>query len=332
METLNDLLQAHGRSVESFLDQQLPPDRTPYISDGARYQLSTGGKRLRPALCLITCEALNGEVSSALPFAAATEILHNFLLIHDDIEDGDRMRRDLPTLWVKVGIPNAINVSDYLIATACRLILGSPLEPRVTLGLLEIFIRAFERTVEGQALDINLRGSREVTLSVYHRIVTLKTAYYLALPWVGGALVAGAPGPAIDALWDLGKCLGPAFQIRDDLIDLTRGKGRGGEIGCDLKEGKPSIFYAYVLDRWQGPSEDRERLIEVVSKAREDTTDEDVSWAIELYRRSGALEFAERHADGLIARAEQVIEDLPLDGAGKDVFRAIGRFMVDRTT
>lgn len=332
MKTLPDLLAVHGRAVEEFLRAQIPPEQSPYLSDGAWYQISSGGKRLRPALCLITCEALRGDVRGALPFAAATEILHNFLLIHDDIEDGDTMRRDKPTLWVHVGVPNAINVADYLIARAYRLILDAPLAAEVNLRLASTFSMAFERTVEGQALDINLRGRTDVTIETYHRIVQLKTAYYLALPWVGGAIVAGVDERAVDALWELGRCLGPAFQIRDDVIDLTQGKGRGGEVGCDLKEGKPSILFAYALERGEGTEAERARLVEIVSKPRAETTAEDVDWAIDLFRRTGAIQFAQEEAAALIRRAEEVIETLPLDAAGKDVFGAIGRFMVDRSS
>jgi len=332
MLDVQELLTREAKNVESLLQREFPPDQLPYISDGVWYQMSSGGKRLRPALCLITCEALKGDPRKALPFALATEILHNFLLVHDDIEDGDVMRRDKPTLWARSGIPNAVNVADYLIAKAYELILCAPLDAQTNLKLARIFSEAFERTVEGQALDINLRGSRDVTLDLYFRIVQLKTAYYLALTWVGGAVVAGIPDSALESLWELGRCLGPAFQIRDDIIDLTQGKGRGGEIGCDLKEGKPSIFFAYALDRRKGTDSERERLVEIVAKPRELTTDEDVAWAIRFYRETGAMDFAQAEAASLIRKAEKTIEALPLDAQGKDVFRAISRFMIDRST
>jgi geranylgeranyl pyrophosphate synthase len=332
MLDIPQLLSRHARSVEALLRREVPPDGVPFISEGVWYQFGTGGKRLRPALCLITCEALRGDPEKAMPFALATEILHNFLLIHDDIEDGDTMRRDQATLWAKLGVPNALNVSDYLIARAYRLILTAPLEPERNVLLAGIFSQAFERTVEGQALDINLRGRADINLETYLRIVQLKTAYYLALTWVGGAVVAGMDRDRLEPLWELGRCLGPAFQIRDDLIDMTHGKGRGGQIGCDLREGKPSIFFAYVLDREQGTAEERRRLIEIVSKPREETADADVEWAIRLYLRVGAFEFAEEKARSLIAQAEEIIETIPLDEEGRGVFRAMSRFMVDRST
>ena len=226
---------------------------------------------------------------------------------------------------------NGINVGDYLIAKAYALIGKSSLPPETVLHLVQVFTSTFERTVEGQALDINLRGSRDVSLDVYYRIVQLKTAYYLAVTWVGGAIIAGKEA-AQEPLWELGKCLGPAFQIRDDLLDLTDGKGRGGELGCDLREGKTSILYAYVLDRKVGPEEERDRLRDVMSKPREETGSDDVAWAIEFFERVGALEFASEEAKKLIERAERLIESLPLDDAGRDGFREVSRYIVERKT
>jgi geranylgeranyl pyrophosphate synthase len=267
-----------------------------------------------------------------MPFALATEMFHNFLLIHDDIEDGDTMRRDQETLWVKFGVPNAINIGDYLLAKAVALILRGAVAPGVNLDLARIFCTTFERTVEGQALDINLRGRADVNLETYFKIVQLKTAYYLALPLVGGALIAGLERGAMEHLWDLGRHLGPAFQIRDDLLDLTVGKGRGGEIGCDLREGKPSIFFAYTFDRGAGTQEERDRLRQIVAKPRDQTTAADVDWAIGFYRANGALHFAEEEARALIARAEGTLDNLPLPAGRKETFRSISRFMIERNS
>ncbi|MBI4607158.1 MAG: polyprenyl synthetase family protein [Planctomycetes bacterium] len=332
MLDIAQLLGRHARRIEALLEREVPRGGLPFIAEGVWYQFASGGKRLRPALCLLTCEALGGDPERALPFALATEILHNFLLIHDDIEDGDTMRRDQETLWKRLGVPNAINVGDFLIAKAYQLILGAPLPTEVNLKLARIFSNALERTVEGQALDINLRGSPEVTLETYHRVVQLKTAYYLALTWVGGAVAAGVRDEALEPLWELGRCLGPAFQIRDDIIDMTEGKGRGGEVGCDLREGKPSICFAYVLDRAAGTEAERSRLVEIVRRPREETTAADVAWAIGFYRSAGAMDFAQETARSLIDRACGVIETLPLDPEGKETFRAISRYIIDRSS
>jgi geranylgeranyl pyrophosphate synthase len=331
MTEVTELLREYSQAIEDLLEREVPRGH-PDISEGAWYQLGGGGKRLRPALCLAACKALGGDTQQAMPFALATEMFHNFLLVHDDIEDGDTMRRDRRTLWAEFGVPNAINVADYLIARTYALVLATPVAPDVRLELARALATTFERTVEGQALDINLRGDPDTTLETYYRIVELKTAYYLALPLVGGALIAGLPGAEADRLWELGRSLGPAFQIRDDLLDLTEGKGRGGEIGCDLREGKPSILFAYVFEKRAGSDTERRRLGEIVRKPREETTTEDVRWAIGFYKQSGAIAFARSEAQSLIERADRVLETLPFPASGKELFRGIGRYIVERNT
>ena len=283
-----------------------------------------------------TCEILGGDADEVRPFALATEILHNFLLIHDDIEDGDTMRRDQPTLWAKFGVPDALNVADYLIAKAYSLILDGPTEDAVSLRLARAFSFAFEKTVEGQALDLNLRqhvgeSDRErFDLATYFRIVTHKTAYYLALTWVGAAIVAGRSDDDLELFWKLGECMGPAFQIRDDVIDLTEGKGRGGEIGCDIREGKPSILVAFVDQHQPGSEADRARLTGILRAPREETSDADIRWAIDFFQEFGAIEFADREAKRLVGECERVIDALPLGDDGRETFRAVARFVIDR--
>jgi geranylgeranyl diphosphate synthase, type I len=326
------LLKQYAGEIEVLLKKEIPEAEYAFISEGVWYQFSSGGKRIRPALCLLACEALGGDPRRALHFALAAEILHNVLLIHDDIEDGDTVRRDQQTLWARFGIPNAINVSDFLISRAYKIILRSPLEPKILLRLIEVYSETYERTVEGQALDINLRGAQDFTIEQYYRIVQLKTAYYLTFNLVGGALAAGVDGPVIDSLWELGRWLGPAFQIRDDIIDLTEGKGRGGEVGCDIREGKPSIFFAFALQRGAGSEEERRRLVEIVRRPREQTSPADVKWAIDLYRRIGALDFAQGEARRLIEGASGVIDRIPMEESHRESFRVISRFMIDRST
>ena len=326
------LLQHYAQRLDDFLQHTIPQHGADYLSEGVWYQFSTGGKRLRPALCLLTCEHLGGEPERALPFALAAEMLHNVFLIHDDIEDGDTMRRDQATLWVHLDLANAINIGDYLISTAYRLLLTSRLDSATILRLLDIYSLTFQKTVEGQALDINLRGCDTFDVAQYYRIVQLKTAYYLTFNLVGGAIVAGMDGEVIEQLWELGRLLGPAFQIRDDIIDLTNGKGRGGEIGCDIREGKPSILFAYALERLGPHTTERQQLLDIIRKPREQTTSHDVDTVIQLYNDVGALDFATVECRRLIDNAFTLIAGLPLEDTGKALFREISRFIIDRQT
>jgi geranylgeranyl pyrophosphate synthase len=250
-------------------------------------------------------------------------------LLHDDIEDEDTMRRDQPTVWVKYGVANAINAGDYLLARAYHCILISQIPSDRKLKLLEIFNLTYEKTVEGQALDINARGATDYTVEKYLELVRLKTGYYLACGMVGGAVVAsGNIEGTIDKIWALGKLMGPAFQIKDDLIDLTVGKGRGGVIGSDIKEGKASFLYAYTLEI--ANDDDKASLIEIMTKQREETTDDDVQSVLNIYNKHGAIEHAQEYADDLIKQTYDIIDEIPTDN--KAVFRDIANFMAQRMT
>ena len=323
---IEESIKVYGKKIDDLLKETIPPNRDDYLSEPIWHHLKTGGKRIRPAICLITCEELGGNPNDVLHFALAIEILHNMFLLHDDIEDGDTMRRDQPTVWVKYGTANAINAGDYLLARAYQSILSSPISSDKKIKHLEIFTLTYEKTVEGQALDINARGAKDFTVKKYIDMVELKTAYYLACGMVGGAIASGHSDGVIDLIWKLGKLMGPAFQIKDDLIDLTVGKGRGGIIGSDIKEGKSSFLYAYASE--VANKDDRKTLIEITAKQREDTTEEDVKQILDIYNKYGAIDHAQTYADNLIKQTNSIIDEIPINN--KTVFKEIANFMAQR--
>ena len=325
---IEESIKIYGKKIDDLLKEIIPPDRNDYLSEPIWHHLRTGGKRIRPAICLITCKELGGNPDEALHFALAIEILHNMFLLHDDIEDEDTMRRDQPTVWVKFGVANAINAGDYLLARAYHCILISPIPADRKLKLLEIFTLTYEKTVEGQALDINARGATDYTVEKYLELVRLKTGYYLACGMVGGAVTSGNIEGTIDKIWTLGKLMGPAFQIKDDLIDLTVGKGRGGVIGSDIKEGKASFLYAYTLEI--ANNDDKASLIEIMAKQRDETTDDDVQYVLNIYNKHGAIDHAQKYANDLIKQTYDIIDEIPTDN--KSVFRDIANFMAQRMT
>lgn len=326
MDLAERLAEAAAR-IGPVLEELLPRERQDFVAAPIWYHLDTGGKRIRPAICVLTCQELGGDPSRALYFAAAVEILHNALLIHDDVEDGDTLRRDKPTVWVKYGTANAVNVGDYMLGAAWRAVLKSPVDDRTRVRLVSRFTEAFEATCGGQAFDLNYRAKEDLTTQEYLEVATLKTGRYLALGMVGGGIIAGLDDEAVERIEALGECMGVAFQIRDDLIDLTVGKGRGGVIGNDIREGKPSILYAHAIGA-ASPA-DREELIRIMARPREETTDEDVERVKQLYCELGSLEFAQAQADRLVERAFETIERIPV--RDKDFFRQLTRYMVSRT-
>lgn len=327
VEVLAARLADAGSRIRPILEELLPRGRQDFLSDAVWHHLDTGGKLIRPAICVLTCERLGGRAENALYFAAAVELMHNMLLIHDDVEDGDTIRRDRETVWVKYGPANAINVGDYLLGVAYRAILSSPVGENVTVRLVRAFTEAFETTCRGQALDLNCRAREDLTVGDYLEMVTLKTGRYLALGMVGGGIIAGLDPIALSPIEALGESMGAAFQIRDDVIDLTAGKGRGGVTGNDIREGKPSILYAHAVSA-AGPAERRD-LVRIMRTPRQETTDADVAWVRGLYDRLGSLEFARAEADRLVERAFETIERIPVED--KEFFRRLTRYMVSRT-
>lgn len=327
LKQVEELIKKYAENVDKEIEKVIPANGIPYISEPVWHHMGTGGKRIRPALCLMTCEALGGNPEKAMNYAVAVEILHNMFLLHDDVEDEDTVRRDQPTVWVKYGIANAVNVGDYMIAAGYESIMKSPLEKETKLRLVDIFTTVLEKTAIGQAYDINLRADKEFSLEKYMKLIEHKTAYYLVFALVGGAVVAGSSDKVVQKIWELGKNMGPAFQIRDDIIDLTAGKGRGGFVGNDIRESKPSILYFYALEA--ASKEEKEKLVEIFKKKRKEKTEEEVKWVIELYNKYKVIEKAQDYAENLTKEAFKVIEEIPIQN--KQVFKDIATYIAERS-
>ncbi len=265
-------------------------------------------------VCNLEVENYNSYVANKL-CAHNCELMHNWLLVHDDIEDGDEVRRNQPTVWKKYGVPHAINVGDLMSQKVFQIILDSKaagVDDKTTMQLLNIMAETAVKTAEGQAMDIGMRG-KEPSEKDYMEMVTGKTAYYFMAPIIGGAMIGGAAKKDIERIIDFGKHAGPAFQIADDILDLTEGKGRG-ETGRDIKEGKRSIMAIHCLSRCT-PGEKR-AITEILNKKPEDTTKEDVQFVKAMFERYRSIEYSRKKAEELTDKARHAIKPLPDDLRG----------------
>ncbi len=226
-------------------------------------------KALRPALCIATCRAFGGGLEVALPTAAVLELYHNAFLVHDDIEDGSEMRRDAPTLHATFGVPIAINIGDAMLALA----LAPLLDNTRTVGLgkalrvLRIVADMARVSAEGQALELEwIRAARfDLTDDDYFDMVERKTSHYsFVAPLLAGAVLAGASDNETAELSSFGRALGIAFQIQDDVLNLTKdyGKERDG----DLYEGKHTLILLHMLR--SATPEERQRVTGILAKPR----------------------------------------------------------------
>lgn len=194
------------------------------------------GKLIRPSLCLWSCEACGGDATSALGAAAALEWMHNFTLVHDDIQDEDRQRRNRETVWSIWGSAQGINAGDALHALAFRALGSDGQYPQRSLAVVRLIADAILIVVEGQCLDLELEGKPEISSRTYLRMVRAKTGALIGASLEAGAVMAGAPAPVANRLRSAGNLLGVAFQIRDDWLGTWgdpshTGKSSSGDLG-----------------------------------------------------------------------------------------------------
>ncbi|HZS13620.1 MAG TPA: polyprenyl synthetase family protein [Candidatus Dormibacteraeota bacterium] len=202
-----------------------------------------GGKRLRPLLCLLACEAQGGAVEDALHAALALECVHAFSLVHDDIVDGDRERRGRPSLWAAAGMSLALNAGDALHALACATAWRAG---AWTAGLVH---GATMSMIEGQHLDLCSEGTLAPTVASWERLAVRKTGALFAAAAAAGAASAGAADDVVESYWELGEALGLAFQAQDDVLGVW-GDPRvtGKPAGSDLARRKASLPVACALE------------------------------------------------------------------------------------
>jgi geranylgeranyl diphosphate synthase type I len=268
-----------------------------------RPTVAGGGKMLRPALCLLCCEAVDGDWRRALPAAAALELLHNFSLVHDDIEDGSPYRHGRETVWRLWGQAQAINVGDGMFALAHLALLrladrGVP--PEQLMRATAMLNEASLRLCEGQHLDLSFEKRAEVSSDQYLTMVEGKSASLMAASTGIGAVVGDASSEVVESLREFGRLVGFAFQIRDDILGIWGDAAETGKpAGDDVRTRKKSFPIVFALGH--AAEADRRTLRSIY---REDTmSDEGVLEVCAILERSGALVESERMADDYARRA-----------------------------
>lgn len=287
--------------IEQEIVRFMPKGSIANLYDGVEHAMTSKGKRLRPFLCVETARLLGSE--KAIPFAAACEVMHNWLLVHDDIQDGDEIRREKPTVWKKFGIAHAINVGDIMANEVFEIILRSDVEKQKVLELIELTIKTVRETVEGQSIELNATNSENFNEKEYITVAMKKTGYYLACPMIGAAIIAGAGKGITSSLLEYGKNAGTAFQIIDDIIDLTPEKGR--DAGSDIKGGKKTLMVLHLLKNCSGKEE--QRVLDILKKPREETTTDDISYIKELFEEYGSISYATEKSREFTQKAKESI-------------------------
>ncbi|MDZ7266048.1 MAG: polyprenyl synthetase family protein [candidate division KSB1 bacterium] len=293
--------------VNTYLESFLAPERNGgghsepvSLYDPMRYAMAGNGKRIRPVLLLMTCDALGGAVEQALPAAAAVELMHNFTLVHDDIMDRDETRRGRPTVHRKWNVDVAILAGDGLVVLAYKSLLQTR-TPQLN-RICEIFTDGILEICEGQALDAEFEQDDSVTMARYEAMILKKTARLLALCTQIGAMLAGASAEQIAAFRRFAEHLGLAFQIQDDLLDITVEQATlGKDFGSDVRRHKRTFLYVHVMEK--GGAAQRRALRDLF--ARPVISEEDILAAQHLFRSTGALAAASAAVQHHVAAANR---------------------------
>lgn len=290
-----------------------------------------GGKRIRPVLALLGCEAVGGDPARALAAGCAIELFQSAALVHDDIADEGVLRRGEPCLHRTLGVGLAINVGDGALLQATDAILSDPaLDDACRLRILHQLVDMERRTVEGQALDLGwVRDDRwDVTVDDYLVMARHKTAFYsAATPLQMGATCGGGTSEQVAALVGFGLEAGLAFQLADDLLNLVGdAQAQGKDFRSDITEGKRTMIVTRALDVLEG--RDRDELIGLLRGHFSDQPR--LERAVSIMRDCGAIGYVADFAEAAIGSAVGQLDSVNLEADARATLASMAHFFIER--
>jgi geranylgeranyl diphosphate synthase type I len=304
--------------------------------DIIKYQVFTGGKRMRPALAIISCRMLGGKLKDVLYPGAALEILHNYGLIIDDIIDRGLLRRGEPSTWAKFGK----SITQCIGVNFAATIFQATNRSKKPVLISELFAKTMKRIADGEILDLLFKQKRRedepfiiknraqtVTEQAYFKMIGKKTAFLIQTCCEVGGICANANKEQIQALKNYGFNLGITFQIKDDMLDIFGEENTfGKKIGKDILERKGgNIIILFALKEFS--NQDKERFLEIIKKDK--ITDEDIKIAIKLIRKTKAQDRAFLLGKKHIEKAKRNLEVLPKN-QWKNILNEIANFSIER--
>jgi geranylgeranyl diphosphate synthase type I len=338
---LPNLFTRYRTELDEYLRSAVPQGSPALLYRMMRYHLGWedeqgrllaegAGKALRPALCLWACQATGGDWRTALPAAAALELVHNFSLVHDDIQDGDRERRHRPTVWSLWGQPQAINAGDSLLILGRLVMLRleeQGVAPAKVTEACHVLDEACLTMIKGQCLDIGFEGEREVSVEAYLNMIAKKTGALLEASLHLGALVAVDDEPLVKRFARCGHLLGLAFQIRDDILGVWGAADVTGKpVAADIRRRKKSLPVVYAMA--VAEAEEREQLLRAYSQGTPD--DEEVSIVLRLLDNHRAYDYCQQMAQEHIEQALAELAPVDIESTARQEFEAVTKFLLER--
>ena len=304
---ISEVLQEYGSATQEALTHYLP-SRAPrqHLYDLVADYPSRGGKMMRSSLCIATARVFGGHVDDAIGTAVAIELLHNALLIHDDIEDESEERRGRPTLHRLHGIPLALNAGDTLSLLSLKPLIDNvpKIGSRLALKILEETQQMAWESAEGQAMELGWRrdNSNDVRDEDYLTMVLKKTCWLgMIYPIRVGALIGTRNNVDLEPFIRFGFFLGSAFQIQDDLLNFVADRRYGKELDGDIWEGKRTLMLIHAYRN--SSRNNRRKLSAILARTREERTGADVRWIRKVMDDHGSVEYARAVAHGLAGAA-----------------------------
>jgi len=296
--------------------------------------LDRGGKRWRPSLFLLVCEALGKDSEEFLDFAIISEVIHNGTLIIDDIEDSSELRRGKPCTYRLFGLDIAINAGNamYYLPLLTLMKNRDKVPAEKANRIYEIYVQEMINLSFGQAMDIawhrGLVDDEEISEEQYLQMCSYKTGTLARMAAKIAAVLADASEDLVEKIGRFAEAIGVAFQIQDDILDIT-GKEfaeRKGGIGQDITEGKRTLMVIHTLRR--ASPEDKKRLIEILNMH---TADQNLRMeAIRIMKKYGSIEYARDYARSIVQRSWSEIDRLLPPSQAKDRLRSLANYLIER--
>ena len=287
------------------------------------------GKFIRPTLCLLSCQAVGGDTSQILPAAASVELIHNFSLIHDDIEDASYERHHRPTVWKIWGQSQAINAGDAMFTLAYLALLklkeNGIAEEKIA-GSTDILSQACLGLCEGQYLDLEYENCSNITIEDYLDIASKKTAALIAAATSLGSYLGSGASKLVDSFRLFGEALGMAYQIRDDILGIWGTEESTGKSASDISQRKKTLPVVYGLQNSKG--EEREILEKLYSQ--KSIEGEDITRVMKILDQLGTRDYAENLAGQYYHKALIQLDATGLDTARQAPLTEIACFLSER--
>lgn len=322
-----DLVREELELIEKEIERMVPTEPKEVYEMLLPY-IKRGGKRIRPILAFLCCNAVGGDSKKIIKPAAIIELFHNFTLIHDDIEDNSDMRRGEPTLHKIYGIPVALNSGDAFYTSIWQEMINLELKEKEKLHLSKMYGNAFRRVVEGQGIELNwhTKNNFDISEDDYLNMISGKTAALLGLACELGTYLGGANKKDINNLRSAGESLGFSFQIKDDILNLIGDFEKyKKEIGGDISEGKRTLMVIHTL---KNANEQEKQFIKKVFSSHSKNQD-DIKNVISIIKDAGAIDYANKKAEEFKSKAFKIINDLK-DSEAKKALNQLADYVINR--